>query len=161
METNSSTPMIVFTSFWDANYLLKQESIGDFPLQYGGSPETNNHSVFSIALSQPKINLPILHERFGHVLPRLNFLCPTFEILKEYKETKAWEPYVKEYRRLIVERKEEIIKWVDGLKPNHIYMLCCWEKTSPTVHCHRQLLYQALIDSNKMKNKAVYIYRNG
>jgi hypothetical protein len=156
-------PVILFTNFWDANKLLDRKHFlllnDDKLFKVQLSP--NRYRVYSIALSHPSLSrLPNIQREFPN-LERLNFFCPTYDMLKSHKEGGEWEEYVKDFHKLIKKRKEEIVTWVKSLIPNRAYILCCWENTSGKAHCHRELLYEAFSKSKSLKNRAVYIYRDG
>ena len=136
-------PTVVFTSFWDANAIVKWSS--------------KDYQVFSIALGIPSYDkIPYLKN-----IPKLQHFCPTYELLTDYKSDKDWDKYRVEYRKILVARKEEIDSWIKGLEQDKVYMLCCWETTGNTVRCHRELLFDALKATHIWRDKAVWIYRSG
>lgn len=164
-------PIILFTNFWDANHLLERrhfmflhdKSLYKIQMHPGGDfvKSPKNYSIHSIALSHPPLNrLKNIHKEFPQ-LNRLNFFCPTYKLLKDYKDGGSWDDYSVNFRSLLRERKKEISQWIKSLMPDHIYILCCWENTSNGAHCHRALIYDALIKSKSLKNRAIYAYRDG
>jgi len=155
----SKKALVVLTSFWDAEILIrnkyfvfKHEDNG-----YRGLIDKDTYSLFSIALSNPPFT------KFKHIkdMERLWFWCPTYNMLRDYQEDKDWDKYTVRYKELIRSRKEDIKEWIDSLVPNHIYILCCWENTSKNSHCHRQLIYDALLSSKTAKEKIFPVYRDG
>ncbi|MFA7220332.1 MAG: hypothetical protein WC119_07540 [Synergistaceae bacterium] len=164
-------PIILFTNFWDANHLLERRhfvflrdkslyKIQMHPI--GGAVKSpKNYSIYSIALSHPPLNrLKNIHEEFPQ-LNCLNFFCPTYKLLRDYKDGGSWDDYSVNFRSLLRERKKEVSQWMKSLIPDHIYILCCWENTSNGAHCHRALIYDALSKSKSLKNRAIYAYRDG
>ena len=161
-------PIVVFTTFWEANAIIEDE--------YFIFMEENklyrcrllrnklapiNYRVFSIALSHPPLkSMPEIKSQFKELV-RIDDFCPTYEMLQKYKGDKDWEYYTKKYRKLLKERKGFIKEWVDSLLPDTIYFLCCWENTIGESKCHRQLLYEALSASKRMVEKAFFVYRHG
>ena len=164
MEEKKST--IIFTTFWDAEKMLSQKAIVNnkkelqiLELDEDGDP--SNYSVNSIALMHPDLTkMPLINKQF-HPFTTIKCLCPTYDILMKYKTDKDWDSYTKEFKKLIVNRKKDIISWIDSLNPNFIYILCCWENTERGANCHREILYKLLTQSKTMKDKANYIYRTG
>ena len=170
--TELNKPIVIFTSFWDANYLLSKEffvsEINDNPIivwlkNKDGKP--HNYSVSSVALRAPSLDkLPIIKEKHGE-MSRLDFFCPTYKILTDYKSDPImkfnWELYKSRFKPLLQSRKSDILDWVDSLESNKIYFLCCWESTSEKVHCHRQIIYNAFKASKKISDKVISIYRHG
>jgi uncharacterized protein YeaO (DUF488 family) len=161
-------PIIVFINFWGAN-----KRIGDCKLIIENkeiilqNPVLNpnitnpNFCIYSIALSHPNLkSLKNIHKfnKFDE-LSRLDFFCPTYDILKNYKDqTILWDDYDKKFKNLIKRRKNEIVAWVNQLENNMIYFLCCWENTSGKANCHRRILYDAMTKSKKLNNSAIYVY---
>ena len=107
-------PIVLFTSFWDADYLVKQEY---FPIKTNEETKLvwlDNYSIHSIALMTPEklkninsLEIPV---------PRIDFLCPTYKILMAEKANKDWEKYTTEYKALLSSRKDEVINWIDNLQ---------------------------------------------
>jgi hypothetical protein len=157
----TSKPIIVLTNFWDANALIDYGFLlhrieGDDTV-YKVNLVQNNFSVYSIALSNPPLaKLPHL----GY-MARLDFFCPTYDMLCRYKSDKDWRSYTKDYHKLLRNRKENLKDWMDTLVPNHVYFLCCWENTIGGAKCHRQLLYSKLLSSEIAMEKLLPIYRHG
>ena len=161
-ENINQLPIVVFTNFFDACYLIKNKSTKiiidnkSFHLQLVDNPE-----IFSIALlSPPKDKLKSIYENYSD-LPRLDFFCPTYRLLSQYKSDKDWQSYEKEFIKIISSNKQKIVEWIDGLENNKIYLLMCWENTSGDSKCHRQILYNKISNSKTLKDKAVWIYRHG
>lgn len=142
----SNKPTVIFTTFWHADKMLEKDE---------------NIVVHSVALSHPPLTkLKNINKHFKPFV-RLDMFCPTPEILFKYKEDKDWRAYVKEYRKLLSQRKKEIKGWVKSLEDDKTYALCCWENTSVSAQCHRWLIYYALTDSKTMKDKAIYVCKHG
>jgi len=152
--------VIILTTFWDANSIINDSCI------FVDSPETkkilkinftnDNYTVNSIALQNPD-NLPDTVKD----MKRLNFFCPTYNMLTDYKSGGDWETYTKDYKQLIKSRRNDVKSWFDSLKPNHIYILCCWENTKNGANCHRKLLGDIFKQSKTAKDKLVIVYRDG
>ena len=96
--------------------------------------------------------LPIVEQRIGNVyslalsVPRnvcrvqgtVNCLCPTWDMVKDYKARRISEAeYTKQYRELVIERWPAIKKWMDSIAVSDEVYLCCWERTG---FCHRYLV---------------------
>lgn len=146
------TPVVIFTNFFDANFILqtgyiKVNGIGD-DLEIIDIPKDSK--TFSVALSQPK----------GYSYPTLKFFCPTWPILTSYKSNKDWGEYTSSYKELLRSRKTDVLGWINNLKNDETYILCCWENTCNGVNCHRRIIYEALRVSKKTKDKAIYLYRH-
>ena len=153
-------PIIVFTTFWDANAIVGNGfffyRINDEVLKINLS---DNFDVNSVALSHPKLDT-----KLGNLnsLPRIDFLCPTYDLLQRYKKDKNWEDYRKNYWVILKDRKERIMSWFNSLTPEHVYILCCWENTNfDNTHCHRRIIHNTMKTSLATKDKAFYIYRHG
>jgi len=162
MEENEKVkpvkPVVIFTNFWDANKIIGQKSVF---LELIGQKFTLNKydklSIHSIALSHPPLEkLPHLKD-----ITKIDFFCPTYDLLHRYKEDNDWGAYVKDYKDILRSRKEKIKYWVDSLKSDTAYILCCWENTSLKSKCHRQLVCDALNSSAYTKDKVLTVYRNG
>jgi hypothetical protein len=82
-------------------------------------------------------------------------------MLTKYKKDKDWDAYQKHFIELIKKRKVVIRDWVNSLKPDWVYFLCCWENTSSGAHCHREILYKAFSESQTISKKIIPIYRSG
>ena len=85
--------------------------------------------VHSLALSAPR-NVGAVHET-------VHCLCPTWEMVRQYKLDRDEEAYTNAYRKLVCERWLQIKRWLDGLDPSEDLHLCCWERTG---FCHRYLV---------------------
>ena len=158
-------PIVIFTNFWDANKLVDRKHFlfwrGKtlYKIQMNDKPQ--NYEVVSIALSHPPLSrITKIEEKFNPI-KRLDFFCPTYDMLKDYKDGGDWIKYTDKYKTLLKSRKAQVFEWVESLSSDRIYILCCWENTSGASHCHRQLLYDALTKSKALQNQAIYIYRDG
>jgi len=157
-------PIILFTNFWDANNLIDRKH---FTFSKDGQislvnliDDPINYNVLSIALTHPPIeSLPNIKSRFS--LNRLDFFCPTYGILMDYKNGGEWSEYIIKYKELLKSRKDSIVPWVKSLNQNNVYILCCWENTSKGANCHRDILYDVFTKSNSMKDMAIYVSRDG
>lgn len=165
-----SKPIVIFTTFWDAEDILKQKCFlfqndNKTNIVYVCTDSNNkpeNFCVYSIALAHPSLDkIPNIKEQTLPFFIRLDMLCPTYDILMKYKRDKDWVDYTKKYKQIISKRKDEIKNWIFSLRNNFIYILCCWENTKSGANCHRQILYNAIIASKTLKDKATYIYRHG
>lgn len=116
-----------------------------------------NYSVYSIALSHPELT----DLKNPSSMTRLDVFCPTYDMLKRYKENGDWEAYTKDYWNLLKARKNRMAEWAESLVRDRIYFLCCWENTSGKAHCHREILYQAMKGSKIINEKSLVIYRKG
>ena len=87
---DSEKPIIVFTSFWDAEKIV--ENGGFFVEEKSVHFTSEEVEVLSVALAQPK--------GFRH--RKLDFFCPTWDILKSYRKDRNWETYTKEYQKILV-----------------------------------------------------------
>ena len=162
INNDKNLPIVIFTNFFDACYLIKNKStnitIKDkvYNLHLLENPE-----VYSISISHPpKDKLKIIYDHYSD-LQRLDFFCPTYKLLCQYKENKDWQAYEKEFIKIISSNKNQIIEWIDSLENDKIYLLMCWENTSGGSNCHRQILYDKISNSKKLKDKAIWIYRHG
>lgn len=163
-ETKLTKPILIFSTFWDAEYIIdKKFCIAQYKneakMVYLNNPL--NYTVNSIALMHPNLdNLPLLKEQFSP-LKTLSFFCPTYDILRKYKEDKDWDDYTLKYKALLVRRKDDIKDWISSLEDNKAYILCCWENTSKKAKCHRQIIYSAISNSKTLKDKVICLYRDG
>lgn len=161
-------PVIVFTTFWDANAIINNDYFIFVERDklyrcrlFDRKDKPANYQVCSIALSHPDYKaLPQIKKLFGE-MPRIDGFCPTYNMLQKYKGDKDWDYYTREYRKLLRLRKDFVKEWMDTLKPDTLYFLCCWENTVGESKCHRQLLYDALRKSPSMNDKAFFVYRHG
>jgi len=159
-------PVVIFTTFWDAAYLVDSKSVlFDW---HGNIKSLNllsdpcNFSVKSVALSHPSFEkMPKLKGIFRGNRDRLDFFCPSYDLLHKYHKDKDWNYYIEKYKKSMGSNKREIRDWVSSLELNHIYILCCWEDTSGGANCHRRLIYNALRASKIAKDKLILIYRDG
>lgn len=163
----SDKPILIFTNFWDANSVIdfrflllhdvKKEELYRIHLLKNKSGVPENFSVHSIALSHPDLT----RQANMQSMNRLDFFCPTYDILKRYKGDNNWDAYRKDYTEIIKKRKNIIKDWASSLKPNWVYFLCCWEDTSHGAHCHREILHKAFSESKIMSQKMILVYRHG
>ena len=159
----SEKSLVILTNFWDANFLIdnrfilynsnKEKTVYKVNL---GQDKQTNFSVHSVALRPPKKIPEHLNK-----MDRLDFFCPTYDMLNKYKKDNDWESYKKDYIVLLKERQKNIREWFASLKPDWVYFLCCWENTATGAHCHRELIYNAFCQSKKAKDKIIPIYRHG
>ena len=165
--------IVLFTSFWDADSIIgdqyfivrsndkKKYSKINLFVDKDGNPE--NFIVRSIALSHPNLSklsqLMVLEK--GANMTRLDFMCPTYNILKRYKNDKDWDLYQKDFIGLVKQRKDRAKEWIDSLLPDHLYILCCWENTVTGANCHRKILYNLFNKSPSAMKKMVCLYRDG
>ena len=167
-KSKNGKPIVIFTSFWDANYLIDKEF---FLFEIDGKPniiwlrnkngKADNYSVHSIALRAPSLEKVEKIEEQCKKISCIDFFCPTYQILMDYKNNKKWDVYTNRFKDLMRERKEQVIEWVNNLEPNHVYILCCWESTGEGTYCHRQILHRAFNASNTISEKIITIYRHG
>jgi len=162
-------PIVLLTNFWDANTLIDysfmlfqckgQEKVYKLNFIKNKIKEKRNYSVYSIALRHPHLkNLPNLGKK---EIDCIEHFCPTWDMLLRYKNDKNWEAYEKDYRKLLKQRKSELKKWINSLQPRHIYILCCWENTACSAHCHRDILFDVFNRSKSASEKILSIYRYG
>jgi len=157
-----SKSVVVLTSFWDASTVIDHGYFLHKPVKDNNiyriniNKEDCNFSVNSIAL-RPPTKTPKYLEKMS----RLDFFCPTYDMLKRYKNDNNWDSYKKDYYNLIKKRKDQIKEWINSLKKDHIYFLCCWENTSTGANCHRELIYKAFRNSTTASEKILPIYRHG
>ena len=152
--------IVILTNFWDADSLINNNQLlvnqEDKIYRINLDSKEKNYKVFSIALSHPdfsdKDNLKDMS--------RIDCLCPTYSLLKRYKDNKDWAAYEKDFVNLIKNRKEDVKEWALSLKPDFVYFLCCWENTSHGAHCHRDILYKGF-KSSKVITNIIPIYRSG
>jgi hypothetical protein len=156
--------IVILDNFWDANFIINCGFV-IFPCDKEKCYKINfcgksdfNYSVYSIALRHPAIDKKL---SCLHGITTLDFFCPTYDMLKRYKNDGNWELYTKDYYNLMGNRKKEVREWIESLMPNHIYLLCCWENTSLKAKCHRQLLFNAFNHSKLFNEKAISFYCHG
>ena len=163
-----SKPVVVFSSFWHVEKILESgyylhrlddnnviKLVVELPM---------NYSVYSIALSNPKLDDKLTNIAALNILNkfhRLDFFCPTYNILKDYQTDKDWEIYRKRFIGILKERTDKIKAWVSSLKPDHVYFLCCWENTSKKAKCHRQIVYDVFRNSKSIKDSVISLYCDG
>lgn len=152
--------IVILTNFWDADVLINNKQLlinqEDKAYRINLNNKEKNYEVYSIALSRPDFN----DKKNLKDISRIDCLCPTYSLLKRYKENKDWEAYEKDFTNLIKSRKEDIKDWASSLKPDFVYFLCCWENTSHGSHCHRDILYKGFKNSKVITN-IIPIYRSG
>lgn len=158
--------IVIFTNFWDANTVIDRNSL---IVQNSNNEKIyrinffkdnnvpNNFSVHSIALSHPNLS----KQKNMKNMNRLDFFCPTYDMLDRYKKDKNWNSYHKDFIALIKKRKSVIREWAESLIPERVYFLCCWENTIKGAHCHREILHKAFTDSKIISKKIFSIYRHG
>lgn len=146
---DKNKPIVIFTTFWEAVAIRENGCI--LTDEYIVTFNKSDCNILSVALAQP----PKMK------FPNLDFLNPSWGILKSYKENKDWDSYKKSYRAIMIKNKKEIADWVDSLDPEKVYLLCCWENTCKGANCHRKIVYDALICSSRTKEKVNCIYRHG
>lgn len=153
------------TNFWDANTLIDYGFLlhtvkGDdkvYKVNLINDNGNKNYTVNSIALSHPPLN-KVKHLQY---LKRLDFFCPTYDLLCRYKKNRDWESYTEDYYNILKKRKRDIREWLEDLKPNHVYFLCCWENTIAGSNCHRSLIYKKILSSKIAMETVLPIYRHG
>jgi tRNA A37 threonylcarbamoyladenosine biosynthesis protein TsaE len=155
----SDKSLILFTNFWDANAI-----VGDGFFLFSEEDKIyranlDSFSVHSISLSSPDITGLRNIQKIG--MPRIDAFCPTYDMLKRYKNDNNWNAYKKDFYNLMKQRKSRLVEWLSSLKSNHIYILCCWENTSGGANCHRTILYTMIKDSKIAQNKVMSLYRHG
>lgn len=161
--------VILLTNFWDAQACIKQkfllypqeDKIYKINIDYSEGPDKNktpiNYFIHSIALSHPDFkSLPDLK-----IMTRLDVFCPTYEMLSRYKEDSNWDNYTLDYINLLRNRKARMSEWINSIAEGKVYFLCCWENTAGKAHCHREIVYKAMINSKIVMEKAIVIYRKG
>jgi len=155
--------IVILTNFWDANFIIDC-GYAIFPCDKDKCYKINfnnkkpNYSVRSIALRNPIIDKNLRHL---DSISTLDFFCPTYDMLKRYKNDGNWEKYTDDYKSLMRKRKQEVRGWMNSLIPDHIYLLCCWENTSLKAKCHRQLLFDAFKKSKLAQEKMILFYCHG
>ena len=152
-------PVVVLTTFWNANAIINYGllSYQINLITYGINLDGSNFTVNSIALKNPPLNkLPHLKG-----ISRLNFFCPSWDILHRYHNDNDWDAYTKIYYDILKNNKEDIRGWMGNLKEDHVYFLCCWENTLKEAHCHRQLVYDALLASERATQLMTPVYKHG
>ena len=158
--------VVVLTNFWDANALIDygfmlfkfkdQETAYQLNLIKNKVKERRNYSVHSIALRHPSLkNLPNLGEK---EMDCVEHFCPTYDLLRRYKEDRNWQSYEKDYRKLLKQRKSVLKAWLNSLESQHVYILCCWENTAAGAHCHRDILFDLFNRSRSAREKLIVIY---
>lgn len=164
----ANKPIVIFTNFWDADVAVRDgnmivEKDGEhykINLLKNSAGKPENFEVVSIALQHPPISsLKNLVKSFSY-LHTLDFMCPTYDILMAHKKGGAWEKYEEDFKALMRSRKEAIREWLSELE-SKVYILCCWENTSGKSKCHRQIIYNAMINSKHVCEKAMLFYRHG
>ena len=133
IEEIKDLPIIIFANYWVAKAIIDKNK---------------NGKMYSISLSNPK--------GFENI-EKVKCFCPTWDILKEYKENKDWTRYTSSFIEKIKKDKNDIKKWIINLVSGEYY-LCCWENTKNGANCHRKILFDLLSESATMKKKAIYKY---
>lgn len=71
--------------------------------------------------------------------PLLDFLAPTWEMVKRYKYADHdREVYIEAYRNLMVRRWAKVKMWLDSLDPNEDITILCYCREG--AFCHRKLI---------------------
>jgi len=161
--------IVLLTNFWDANILIDygfmlfrpkgQKQAYKLNLIKNKIKERRNYSVHSIALSMPP--LKDLSNLGKKEIDCIDHFCPTYDILRRYKNDKNWESYKNDYYKLLKGRRDDLKLWINSLKPQHVYILCCWENTATGAHCHREILFDIFNSSGVAKEKLFSVYRHG
>jgi len=153
-------PLIVLTSFWDANELVKNKMV-PFKNTLVNLNKTS-FGVYSIAIQTPKLDkLGSLNELYPHGLTTVGCFCPTYSLLKQYKNDKDWDAYCEDFDLLMRNRKFEVQAWVKKLMNDYVYIYCCWENLHEGTHCHREILYNMFMQSKRVSSGCDYILRTG
>lgn len=147
-------PILLFTTFWKAKSIIdngcyifeKDEKTVNIRID-----DQRKLQKYSIALSQPK----------NCHLERVDCLCPTYDILMDYKNNKDWDSYTKLYTELIKNRRNKIVNFVESIDKDSICFMCCWENTSKGAHCHREIVYNMFNNSENMKKRVYLVYDHG
>jgi len=157
--------VVIFTSFWDANSILdasyalfKNENVF-YKINFVSDP--CNYDIQSIALSHPKLEDRGLEHLSTCGMQRIDVFCPTYDMLKRYKNDKDWDKYKVDYYNLMKQRRDRVKAWLESLQRDHIYVLCCWENTSKGANCHRRILFDMFNHFDSIKEKVFAIYRHG
>ena len=148
---DKNKPTIILTTFWDAINI--SDNCGFMINESIIHLDKDELEVLSIALAKPK------SEKMAK-FPTLDFFCPSWDLLKDYKRNRNWDSYTKKYRNILIENKNEIASWVDSLTQK-VYALCCWENTLKGANCHRKIIYDALKSSSRTKDLVNLVYRHG
>lgn len=162
MKTSKS--VVILTNFWDANLIIdygfalfRHKNNVLCKVNIHSKKGVSNYSVHSIAISHP----PLTKLENLEKMSRLDFFCPTYDMLVRYKKDSDWEKYTTDYGKLLKSRRSELKDWMDSLKPERVYILCCWENTSSKANCHRELIYKIFLSSEVAKKKIIPVYRHG
>jgi len=156
-------PVVIFTTFWDAAYLVDSKCVlfdwhGNIK-KLNLQSEPCNFSVKSVALSHPSFEkISKLKGIFRGNRDRLDFFCPSYDLLHKYHKDKDWNYYIEKYKEIMRNNKKDIGDWISFLELNNIYILCCWEDTSGVAKCHRKIIYDTLKTSRIAKDKLILIY---
>jgi hypothetical protein len=159
-------PVVIFTTFWDAAYLVDSKCVlfdwhGNIK-KLNLQSEPCNFSIKSVALSHPSFEkISKLKGIFRGNRDRLDFFCPSYDLLHKYHKDKDWNYYIEKYKEIMRNNKKDIGDWISSLELNNIYILCCWEDTSGVAKCHRKIIYDTLKTSRIAKDKLILIYRDG
>ena len=150
-------PIVIFTTFFDANWVIGQGKFlaeTDFGVTL---VKLSRYEVFSIATSHPSLT------RLQNIrsMRNLSFLSPDYEWVHDYHIDKDWAKYKRKYILRLKYVKNEVILFLSELKNDTVYFLCCWEDTTKHPHCHRQIIFDACTKSETVRDKAMYIYRDG
>lgn len=103
-------------------------------------PQNHHGALVSISRSNPR-----------HVsadTPKLEFFCPSAELLRRWKFGMTEETYINVFREEIKSNWSVILQWLEGLNPDIDQTLCCWESSYKgnaievpiKYFCHRNLV---------------------
>jgi len=150
-------PIIVFTTFWDADFIISNGGFYCKELDSFISFRQEEVEPLSVALGIPDLKK---FKNFKEI-KKIPCLTPKFSMLRAYKENGDWKSYTIKFSELIKENKKQILSFLNSLQNNKVYILCCWENTKNGAHCHRKIIYDALTFSKKTNDLANYFYRHG
>jgi translation elongation factor P/translation initiation factor 5A len=108
-------PIILFTTFWDANRLIKdsfflhrKDQNTYYRIFIDATKEEPNFIVKSVALGIPKENkIPNIKN-----IERLSFFCPTYDILSTYKNNNDWCEFEARYKDKLRKDSSAIKSWI-------------------------------------------------
>lgn len=90
------------------------------------------------------ISISVVRPRWYPNIAHMPALGPTWDMVKEYKETSNVSEYTRQFwNLLLVERQLKVEEVIESIPDNAI--LLCWEK--PTDFCHRHLVAKWLRDN--------------
>lgn len=154
---DNTRPTVIFTSFWDANWLLGQgifiEYVDDKLVLF----KRHQIQTYSIALYHPSLTKLKNIDKIGD----LPYLAPSRELLTRYKNGQNWREYTKEYSQILKKASKPFRSFLESLPLGEVALLCCWEDTTSGSHCHRRIVYERCMRSKTAKSIASYVYRHG